>query len=202
MTSKPWLVPITLLERAHGSTRRERRTGSVGQLSVAGSVVAQGTVVDADAVLTSVDGGIEVRAVVTARWSGECRRCLVTVESDLRCEVRELYRPRDPGEKPGEDEETYPLRGDHLDLEPLVRDALLLGLPVAPLCRPDCRGLCPSCGTDRNGGPCGCAETPDDPRWAALEGLGDDRAEVTGSPVPAGEGGTGPPGAAPGTTTA
>jgi uncharacterized protein len=56
-------------------------------------------------------------------------------------------------------------------LRPLVRDALLLELPLAPLCREDCRGLCAHCGADLNDGPCDCAP-PRDPRWDALDVLG------------------------------
>ena len=70
------------------------------------------------------------------------------------------------------DEEAYPLTGDELDLEPLARDAVLLELPLAPLCAEDCQGLCPTCGANRN------TETvrlrpAADPRWAALDALRD-----------------------------
>jgi uncharacterized metal-binding protein YceD (DUF177 family) len=67
--------------------------------------------------------------------------------------------------------ETYRLEHDLLDLEPLVRDALVLELPHTPLCDPDCRGLCPNCGTDRNTSSCDCADVDPDPRWAALRSL-------------------------------
>ena len=67
--------------------------------------------------------------------------------------------------------ETYPLDDDTLDLEPLVRDALLLELPLAPLCTEDCAGLCPSCGADRNETQCDCRVDDTDPRWAALRSL-------------------------------
>jgi uncharacterized protein len=122
-------------------------------------------------VLDSIDGGIEVTAVVTAPWVGECRRCLEPVDGELRCEVREMYRSRREGEAPDEDEETYPLVGEQIDLEPLVCDALLLELPIAPLCREDCKGLCVTCGANLNDGPCGCGQTGGDPRWGALEVL-------------------------------
>ena len=59
---------------------------------------------------------------------------------------------------------------DTLDLAPLVRDALVLELPMAPLCRDDCAGLCPQCGANRNEGQCGCV-APRDPRWANLDVL-------------------------------
>ena len=71
---------------------------------------------------------------------------------------------------PDADEDAYPLVDDELDLEPLVRDAVLLELPLAPLCREDCAGLCPQCGANRNEGACGCA-APRDPRWATLDVL-------------------------------
>jgi uncharacterized protein len=125
----------------------------------------------AAAVLTSVDGGIEVAADVDAPWVGVCRRCLKPLSGKLHCEVRELYRRRTPSEAGHEDEDTYPLAGEQLDLRPLVRDALLLELPLAPLCRPDCRGLCPTCGADLNEGECACPKAETDPRWAALDAL-------------------------------
>lgn len=169
MTTNPWLVPIKNLRRSVGNRRRELRRGRVGELRVAESVVAGTAEVEAVALVDSVDGGVEVTATVTAPWSGECRRCLRPLGGELRTSVREMYRPRARGEPP--DEETYPLGGDQLDLRPLVRDALLLALPIAPLCREDCLGLCPSCGADLNNGPCGCPAPAADPRWAPLERL-------------------------------
>ncbi|HET7523328.1 MAG TPA: DUF177 domain-containing protein [Acidimicrobiales bacterium] len=198
MAQNPWLVPITNLKRAPGTRRTERRSGRVGELRVAASVVPPGAEVTADAVLDAVDGGIEVTADVSAPWQGECRRCLRPVEGLLQVHVRELYRrhedthahgaPHAHGHTHGpgsvrttghhghhppsgedEDEETYPLKGELLDLQPLVRDALLLELPLAPLCSEDCQGLCATCGADLNDGPCSCEHAPADPRWAALD---------------------------------
>lgn len=155
--------------------------------------------VTVDAVLDSVVGGIEVIADVSAPWRGECRRCLRPVVGRVEAHVRELYRARDhdehgrrhtavhgPGRATGhshghseeeEDEETYPLRGELLDLQPLVRDAILLELPLAPLCAESCKGLCATCGADLNDGPCSCDPTPADPRWAALSVLEADQPE-------------------------
>ncbi|MGH9114725.1 MAG: YceD family protein [Acidimicrobiales bacterium] len=168
---KTWIVPVVSLLRAPGSRRREVRSGRVGELSVAGSTVPAGAEASVDAVLAAIEGGIEVAGLVTAPWRGECRRCLRPVAGELRCELRELYRARAHGESPESDEETYPLHGDHLDLAPLLRDALILELPVAPLCGAGCRGLCPSCGADLNDGRCTCPAPSGDPRWAGLEGL-------------------------------
>ena len=124
--------------------------------------------------LEVVSGGIVVTGAVSAPWVGECRRCLGEVGGDLTVEVREIYEPRTSGHteiNPLEEEETYPLLGDQLDLQPLVRDAVLLNLPQVPLCRHDCAGLCPLCGGDRNVTACGCSESVADPRWAMLDAL-------------------------------
>lgn len=173
MTTNPWLVSITNLRRSIGNRVHEQRSGRLGELRVADSHMPENAQVTADVVLDSVDGGIEAGAVVTAPWVGECRRCLQPVGGELRCEVRELYRPRPSGEPPEQDEETYPLRGEMIDLRPLVRDAILLEMPIAPLCREDCAGLCPTCGADLNDGKCDCPPAVGDPRWAALDVLRD-----------------------------
>ena len=173
MTANPWLVPITSLRRSLGNRRHEDRSGRVGELRVADSRVDEHSEVRAEVDLDSVDGGIEVSGQVEAPWEGECRRCLRPVRGLLTVGVREMYRPRAPGEPPDQDEETYPLRGELLDLRPLVRDALLLELPIAPLCRPDCAGLCPTCGADLSEGPCGCLPPAGDARWAVLDVLRD-----------------------------
>jgi uncharacterized protein len=165
------LVPVTTLRRQTGARREERRAGRVGELSVVGSVVPASAEVVAAVRLDSISGGIEVAASIAAPWQGECRRCLRPIEGQLQCEVRELYRPRAEHEAADSDEDTYPLAGDYLDLRPLVCDALLLELPLAPLCREDCLGLCPTCGADLNQGTCGCAPAVTDPRWAALDSL-------------------------------
>jgi len=69
-----------------------------------------------------------------------------------------------------EDLDVFPYDGERVDLEPLVREQYVLAVPYAPLCKDDCAGLCPQCGTDRNLAPCTC-EAPPDPRFAALRDL-------------------------------
>lgn len=164
-----WLVPVTALRRGRSDRQEEHRQGHLGELRVADTTVPADAVTSVDVVLSTVHGGIEVAGTVATRWEGECRRCLRTIGGDLLAEVRELYRQRDAGEADDEDEETYPLGGDQLDLEPLARDAVLLGLPLAPLCRPDCAGLCPTCGADLSDGACGCPPAAGDPRWGMLD---------------------------------
>ncbi len=75
-------------------------------------------------------------------------------------------------DEPDEEETTYRLNGDLLDLAPLVHDACILELPLAPLCSAECLGICPDCGANRNVEACACA-APVDPRWGALAVLGE-----------------------------
>jgi uncharacterized protein len=115
--------------------------------------------------LESVLDGIYVHGSVAGRYTMRCARCLRDFERDFDVALRELYA-REPG--PDDD---YALESDlTLDPEPMVRDAVVLEMPFSPLCRPDCLGLCPVCGGDRNLGECPGHDEPD-PRWSALEGL-------------------------------
>ena len=174
MAAPPLIVSIAALRRGHHHRRRERRAGPIRGLQVTGSAVPPGAEVALDVMVELVDGGVLVSGTVEAPWSGECRRCLNPVEGTLIIPVRELYQPRGdrrPGSAAEDDDETYPLVGDQLDLTPLARDAVLLELPQAPLCRADCAGLCPTCGADRNAGPCPCQPGAADARWSALDAL-------------------------------
>jgi uncharacterized protein len=164
MSATVWLVPITALRRATGTQRHERRHGPLGELCVAETKVSATAEVDVDVVLSAIDGGIEVAGSVASDWEAECRRCLRPVGGRVEADVRELYRPAVEGQ--ADDEETYPLGADHLDLAPLARDALLLALPLAPLCREDCPGLCPDCGADLADAPCACRRAPQGVRKA------------------------------------
>ncbi len=109
--------------------------------------------------------GVVVRGHVAAAWQGECSRCVRPVNGHIDVHVDELFELH-PLEG-----ETYKLDEDVIDLEPLVRDALVLELPLAPLCDTECRGLCPTCGVDRNESTCDCTFDSLDPRWAALRSL-------------------------------
>ena len=123
--------------------------------------------IEGDLLLESVIDGIYVRGSLEGRFQMRCARCLKPFERAFDVEMTELVA-REPGP-----EDDYALAEDlTLDPEPMVRDAVGLEMPFAPLCRPDCRGLCEICGGDRNLGECpGHART--DPRWAALDALMD-----------------------------
>lgn len=159
------VVPVADLINRPGARRHEHRTGELDGFAVVASSVPAGTPVDVDVVLEWVHEGVLATGKARTAWVAECRRCLRAVEGEAVAEFRELYEPH------ATEGETYPLKGDRIDLSPLARESLLLALPLAPLCREDCRGLCPTCGADLNAGDCDCPPPAADSRWAALEGL-------------------------------
>jgi uncharacterized protein len=131
-----------------------------------------------DLTLEAVPGGVLVRGTVRASATSTCARCLTPTSDTWDVEVAELYRAVRPDDDDLIDSEEDGLEyllvdaDTQLELDQLVRDAIVVGQPVRVLCRPDCAGLCPSCGADRNVEPCQHGdEAPVDPRWEALRTL-------------------------------
>ncbi len=160
--------------------------------------VPVGADVDLDVRFEAVSEGVLATGSATVPVAGECARCLTPLTSSIEVSFQELYlyddghrardahgrhdsrgRPdtRDRTERHDEadeadDQELYHLDGDQLDLEPAFRDAVVLSLPMSPLCRDDCPGLCAECGVPlAEAGPDHRHEDAVDPRWAALKQL-------------------------------
>lgn len=123
--------------------------------------------------IESVMEGVLVSGVVTAPLVGECGRCLEPVTSSVEVELQELYAY--PESQATDDEEVSRLVGDLIDLSPALRDAVVLALPLSPLCQDDCPGLCVECGARLADVDCGHFQAPVDPRWATLTNLIDPR---------------------------
>lgn len=119
-----------------------------------------------DLVATSTIDGVVVEGSITMPWRTACRRCLTEVVGTGLVDVDEVYQ-----DDIGDHDDAFPIDGDQIDLVPAVREAVLLELPDDVLCRDDCAGICPVCGTDRNLGSCECDTTVRDERWAALDDL-------------------------------
>jgi uncharacterized protein len=117
--------------------------------------------------LESVVEGVLVTGSIEGRVELECARCLKAFSAPLEVDVCELYTA--PGHEAEPD--AYRVVGTEIDLEPMLRDEAGLALPLNPLCRTDCAGLCARCGKDLNEGACGCVEEVTDPRWDALSEL-------------------------------
>ena len=135
--------------------------------------VPEGSDLALDLSLESVSEGIWVSGTVTARAVGECGRCLDEVTEEIVAPIQGLFVYPDARHDGIEDEEDVQVfDGENVDLEGVIRDAVVTSLPFIPLCDPDCPGLCDQCGAR-------LADDPDhhhdviDPRWAGLEGLTD-----------------------------
>jgi uncharacterized protein len=143
--------------------------------------VPVGEVIEVDARLESVTEGILLTADIFAVVKGECTRCLDPIEMEIERKIQELYyyaqkserskrkKARDEDELDGEDE--LMMEGDIMDLEAPIRDAIVLALPINPLCTLDCPGLCPECGGKWSELPADHAHETIDARWAGLSGL-------------------------------
>jgi uncharacterized protein len=119
--------------------------------------------------LESVTEGVLATGSVDGEVRGECGRCLIDFTDELDAEFVELFAyPNSATDKTTEEDEVPRLEGDYLDLEAVVRDAVVLSLPLTPLCRPDCRGLCSECGERLDDLPEDHSHEQLDPRWAAL----------------------------------
>lgn len=148
------------LRRRPGTQRDVRVATPLPGLAITSAKVPDEADLVVDATLESIDGAITVSGTVQVPWTAECRRCLDDVGGVLTVELSEVFEVRPI------DGETYPIDGDEVDLEPVVRDAALLHLPLAPLCRPDCLGPDPERYPALIEG-----EGPVDRRWAGLSEL-------------------------------
>lgn len=162
--------------------------------------VPGGAPVELELRLESVMEGVLVTGTARARVEGECVRCLEPLERELEADFQEMFtypdaddRGRSKQAEPAddaEDEDMTPLEDGLFDLEPVLRDAVVLALPMQPVCQDDCPGLCAECGVR-------LADDPDhhhdavDIRWAALQGLADslqdgEKDEMSGAEAEAG----------------
>jgi len=134
--------------------------------------VPEGDPIQFDLRLESVVEGVLVTGTASGRLVGECARCLVDIEDEFLADVQELYVYP---ESEAEPDEASRMEGDLIDLEPVLRDQVVLALPFQPLCTDDCPGLCPDCGVRLADEPGHKHEERSDPRWAVLGGLLDDK---------------------------
>jgi uncharacterized protein len=163
----PFVIDTRELGHRAGSMRRLTRVvPAPADLDVDVAGVPEGSDIELDLRLESVVDGVLVSGTARASVTGECVRCLDPLERRLESGFQELYAYS--AEDAGEDD--LLLEGDLLYLEPALRDAVVLALPLQPVCREDCPGLCPECGV-RLAENSGHHHDAVDPRWAALTGL-------------------------------
>ena len=164
----PLVLDTRELGRRAGSMRHVRRTvpAPAGwELELVG--VPAGSDVRLDVRLEAVMDGVLVTGTVGADVRAECGRCLEPLETEVEVEVQELFAY----DSAPDSDDLATLVGDFIDLEPVARDLVVLGLPLNPVCREDCAGLCAGCGEPLAGLPAGHGHDDTDPRWAALAAL-------------------------------
>jgi len=168
-----FVFDMRALGRGPGQFRDEKRTATAPAGLGSGLVlVPVGADVALDLRFEAVSEGVLVTGSAVAPLTGECARCLDPLTSTTEVSFQELYRYLpDPGEDEDDGEERF-LDGDLLDLEPAFRDAVVLTLPLSPLCQDDCPGLCAECGAKlAEAGPDHRHGDKLDPRWGVLAKL-------------------------------
>lgn len=166
----PLVLDTRELGRRAGSMRTVQRTAPAPeQFGIDLIHVPVGGRLDLDLRLESVLEGVLVSGTVDAELAGECARCLDPFTDRIQVPIQELFvYPDSTTDTTSEQDEVGRLEQDLIDLVPVVRDATVLALPLTPLCREDCPGLCAGCGQRREDLPADHGHTSTDPRWAAL----------------------------------
>lgn len=160
------------LGRRPGSQRQVTRSVEApAELGIEVLSVPEGSPVELSLRLEAVMEGVLVTGTATAGLEGECVRCLEPISEPTEVALQELFVYDDSDIEDDDEEGVFRLDGDLLDLEPLLRDGIVLSLPFQPLCRDDCPGLCIECGARLADDPGHQHEEPIDPRWAGLAAL-------------------------------
>src|SRR5215217_3741337 len=167
----PWVIQTHDLNRRAGTSRAVQRkvpiTKSLGVPDVL--VMPEGANIELDLLLESVVEGVLVTGTASSVTEGHCSRCLDPISDRVKVGVTELFAyPHSLTEETTEEDEVGRLTDDKIDLEPVVRDALVLALPLVPLCEEDCAGLCVDCGVKWADLEPGHRHETIDARWAAL----------------------------------
>ena len=128
--------------------------------------------VKGEVILIRTDRGIMAKAEITAGVTGICSRCLKPIDYEVNYDFNEECLPSvstSEGLPSPDQADNINIDENHmLDLSEIIRQYTLLTMPIKPLCRPDCAGICPSCGHNLNQGPCQCPSHAHDQRWSKL----------------------------------
>lgn len=165
--TKPWVVSVADLTDKPGASEEIQVTWPApAELHVPLLGVEKGSAMQVDIRLDSVHEGILVSGTVDGTLTGQCSRCLDPITEPVTIDIQELFQFEfDPTL---EEDEQHMVEHGFVNVEPIMRDALVTSLPFQPRCSPDCEGLCDQCGIRlEDAGPDHYHEQLD-PRWAAL----------------------------------
>jgi uncharacterized protein len=154
---------VTQLVARPGATLRIQRSVTVPGLSGPLGSIGENEPVQIDLAADSVTEGVAVTGIVSGTMHLSCSRCLIGYDRSFTQRLDETYYFGG-----AEDHDGYDLVDNHIDLEPMLRDVIMLAFPLRPLHDENCRGLCATCGADLNGADCGHTQEPEDLRWAPL----------------------------------
>ena len=171
----PFVIDVRQMRR-HAAELREFRRMVPAPTALGSDVIGvpDGAPLAIDTRLESVTEGVLVTGTVTAPVQGECGRCLDPISDELVVDICELFAwAGSTTDETTSEDEVHRVDGDYIDIEPVVRDAVVLALPWTPLCRPDCAGLCSICGVKLDDAEPGHSHDTVDPRWAALAAFAD-----------------------------
>lgn len=168
--SGPWVIDTKEIVHKPGASRTySRRPPASAGFGLDMIRVPEGQSVELELLAESVVEGVLVSGTAAAPLVGECVRCLDPVTDEIEVEVRELFAyPNSATDVSTDEDEVSRIVDDRIDLETTVRDTLLLSLHPAPLCSPDCQGLCSGCGVKWAELAADHTHESIDPRWAAL----------------------------------
>jgi uncharacterized protein len=169
----PLVLDTKELPRRPGALRTVNRVvPAPAELGVELIRVPEGADLSLDLRLESVSEGVLVSGTAGATVTGECGRCLRTIDDSVVVPIQELYAyEHSTTDETTDEDEVGRMQGDLIDLEPVLRDAVVLALPTNPLCQEDCPGLCPECGVHWDELPADHGHQQVDPRWADLSQL-------------------------------
>ena len=169
----PLVLDTRELPRRPGALRTVNRVAPApADLGLEMVGVPEGADLSLDLRLESVSEGVLVSGTVSGPVRGECGRCLRPIDDSVTVPIQELYAyANSTTDETTDEDEVGRMQGDLIDLEPALRDAVVLTLPTNPLCRTDCPGLCPECGVRWDDLPADHSHQQVDPRWAGLSQL-------------------------------
>lgn len=182
--TKPWVMSVTeLIDSPGASEHTEITWPAPAELSVPLLGVEQGSAMQVDVRLDSVHEGILVSGTVDGTLTGQCSRCLDPITEPVTIDIQELFQFEfDPMV---EEDEQHMVEHGLVNIEPIMRDALVTSLPFQPRCSPDCEGLCDQCGIRLEEAEPDHHHEQLDPRWAALANfVSDNTSEETSSENP------------------
>lgn len=159
-------IDISDIIKTDGASHQIDFNGNIEGLGRYADITIDGPIC-LNAVLTNTGGILRLEGTLKTHFTGECSMCLTDAGADLDLKIRESIVDA----KAGDDTESYTYEGKLVDLDKIIRDNIILNLPMKLLCRQTCKGVCPVCGGNRNEVSCSCSREETNSQMEALKGF-------------------------------